>query len=337
MSICATRKPDAMHINHTAVTVIVVNWNAGELLERCIDSLMKQNIAPHEIFIVDNASTDGSLQAVRKKYRFIKIIDSEKNIGFAAANNLAIRQSSSESEWLAFINPDAFPQPDWLETLLTEANNHTDYTFFGSRLMDASSEHTIDGTGDVYHLSGLVWRGDHGLQIRSENRFIRDIFSPCAAAAMFRKDALLAAGGFDEDYFCYVEDVDLGFRLRLMGQKCLYVPDSVVHHVGSAITGKRSDFSVYHGHRNLVWTYVKNMPGILFWLFLPLHFLLNLASIIWFTARGQGRVILRAKKDAILGLPAMWSKRKIIQSKRVVSIRDVWSWLDKTPTPFSRR
>jgi GT2 family glycosyltransferase len=95
---------------------------------------------------------------------------------------------------------------------------------------------------------------------------------------LYRRSALIELGGFDEDYFCYVEDVDLGFRLRLAGHQCLYIPSSIVHHVGSGSTGgKNSDFAVYHGHRNLVWTYVKDMPGFLFWLFLiPSLFLIPL-------------------------------------------------------------
>jgi len=96
-----------------------------------------------------------------------------------------------------------------------------------------------------------------------------ETFSPCAAAALYRASALREAGPFDADYFCYSEDVDLGFRLRLLGYTCWYAPDSVAHHVGSAITGGRSDFTMYHGVRNGIWTYVKDMPGVLAWLCLP--------------------------------------------------------------------
>jgi len=103
------------------------------------------------------------------------------------------------------------------------------------------------------------------------------------------------------------------------------------------VTGRRSDFSVYHGHRNLVWAFVKNMPGVLFWLLLPLHVALNLVSVIWFALRGQGAVILRAKRDALLGLPKMWRKRQQVQKTRVAPIRDVWQVLDKRLLPIRRK
>jgi GT2 family glycosyltransferase len=320
-----------------SVSVIIVNWNSGELLSRCISSLLQQTVLSREIIVFDNASTDDSIECIFDQYPMVRVIESKRNLGFAAANNLAIQDASSDSDWFVLLNPDAFPEPDWLEALLSAATTHPEYSFFGSRLMDANSPAVADGIGDVYHSSGLVWRAGHGRELGTESSIAREIFSPCAAAAMFRKDAFLAAGGFDEDYFCYVEDVDLGFRLRLLGHRCWYVPDSVALHVGSAVTGRRSDFSIYHGHRNLVWTFVKNMPGVFFWLLLPLHVALNLVSISWFTIRGQGAVILRSKRDALLGLPKMWRKRQQIQKARVASVRDIWRVLDKRLLPISRR
>lgn len=321
----------------TRVTTIIVNWNAGDLLVRCVAALLSQTLLPHEIIVVDNASTDGSLKEILDKFPSVRVFESTQNLGFAAANNLAVQEASSASEWVALLNPDAFPEPGWLEALLCAAIDHPECAILGSRLMDANSPGVVDGIGDVYHASGLVWRAGHGTLLGENESEAREIFSPCAAAALYRKDALLAAGGFDEDFFCYVEDVDLGFRLRLLGHRCWYVPDSVALHVGSAVTGRRSDFSVYHGHRNLVWTFVKNMPGVLFWLLLPLHLALNLVSIIRFVLRGQGAVILRAKRDAVLGLPKMWRKRQQIQEARVASVRDIWRALDKRLLPISRR
>jgi len=131
---------------------------------------------------------------------------------------------------------------------------------------------------------------------------------------------LQEVGGFDEDFFCYLEDVDLGFRLRLAEHRCLYVPSSVARHVGSGTTGgQHSDFALYHGHRNLVWTYLKNMPGALFWIFLPLHLVMNLVALVVFGWRGQGKVMFRAKRDAVLGLPRMWAKRRQLQLSRQIS------------------
>jgi GT2 family glycosyltransferase len=120
-------------------------------------------------------------------------------------------------------------------------------------------------------------------------------------------------GGFDEDYFCYHEDVDLSFRLRLQGHRCLYVPEARVEHLGSASSERESDFVVYHGHRNLVWTFFKNMPPTLLIRYLPAHLLLNLVTLLWFTSSGRGRVLIRSKRDALLGLSRTLEKRKAIQ------------------------
>jgi GT2 family glycosyltransferase len=179
-------------------------------------------------------------------------------------------------------------------------------------------------------MSGLAWRNRHGARQQAQDLVAREIFSPCAAAALYRRQALVDLGGFDEDFFCYQEDVDLGFRLRLAGHKAMYVPEAVVHHAGSASTGgQQSDFAVYHGFRNSVWVFVKNMPGTLFWPLLPLHAALNLASILLFSMRGQGGVILKAKRDAFLGIPHMWRKRRFIQANRVASAGAIWKALNK--------
>ncbi len=312
------------------VSVIIVNWNGEQFLEQCLSALMAQTVKPHEIILIDNASSDSSVEIVRQ-FSSVRLIALDRNTGFAQGNNLAIEAASEESEWIALINPDAFAETCWLEQLLESVERNPGFDVFGSKLVSAGDSSVLDGAGDAYHVSGLAWRMGHGspVPISAENE--REVFSPCAAAALYRRSALRKIGGFDEDYFCYVEDVDLGFRLRLMGYRCLHVPQSVAHHVGSGTTGgQNSDFSMYYGHRNLVWTYVKDMPGLLFWLFLPLHMSLNLASIVWFALRwGRGSVIWRAKRDALMGLPKMWRKRQQIQKTQVASIGEIWRQLDK--------
>lgn len=309
------------------VAVIIVNWNSASLLAECLTLLSQQTVRPNQIFVVDNASSDGSADIVERE-GLGTLIQMSSNLGFAKGNNLAL--AVCESEFVALLNPDAFPEPDWLETLIDEANNYPDVAAFGSRQLRQHNPDFIDGIGDIYHISGLVWRDRYGSKQQDKDLVACEIFSPCAAAALYRRQVLVDIGGFDEDYFCYVEDIDLSFRLRLAGHKARYVPAAVVRHVGSATTGGQdSDFSIYHGHRNLVWTFVKNMPGILFWLLLPVHLALNIATIIWFSLRGRSAVILRSKRHALIGLPTMWRKRQTIQRARRASIAAIWAQLDK--------
>jgi GT2 family glycosyltransferase len=287
---------------------------------RCTKCIGAQSNCADHLLVIDN-SEERELQGL--ELCGMEVLRADGNIGFATGNNLGI--ATALSDFVVLVNPDAFPDPTWLEYLLDAAARYPECAAFGSLQLFDENPEVLDGLGDAYHPSGVFRREGNG-QRRAEygNLQPREIFSPCAAAALYRRDALLAVGGFDEDFFCYGEDVDLGFRLRLAGWKSMLVPDAVVRHVGSASSGgQRSDFASYHGHRNMVWVYVKNMPGLLFRLFLPLHILANIASVIVLSLRGQGKVAWRAKRDAIKGLPKMWKKRKAIQAKRVASIWDI--------------
>lgn len=310
-----------------------MNWNGGAFLNECLTRLTQQTLAPTRILVMDNGSTDGSAVSA-ERIPGVTVRKLGANLGFAAANNLAIKECGTEL--IALLNPDALPDTNWLRCLVAAAHSHPDVAFFGSRQVAYGLPTILDGIGDVYHLSGLVWRDGYKRSQNATDELPCEIFSACACAALYRRDVLTGVGGFDEDFFCYVEDIDLGFRLRLEGHTCRYVPDAIVHHVGSMSSGgQNSDFSVYHGHRNIVWTFVKNMPGALFWMLLPIHVLLNLVSVAYFSVRGQSKVIWRAKRDAVKGLPGMWRKRRKIQTGRRVVIMDVWRTLDKRL--FSRK
>jgi GT2 family glycosyltransferase len=318
-----------------AVTVIVVNHNGGDLLVRCLEGVASQTVAPVRILVMDNGSTDGSVADARRccadDARLAgrtEMMELDQNLGFAAANNRAIM--SCETEYVALLNPDAFPHPRWLERLLDAARRHPEASAFGSRQMLEGSPGVLDGIGDVFHVSGLSWREGHGRKLREDDLEEREIFSPCAAAALYRREALVEVGGFDEDFFCYFEDVDLGFRLRLAGHRAIAVPDAVVDHVGSASTGgRRSDFAVYHGHRNLVWCFVKNMPNPLFYVLLIAHISQSILVAIVFNASGQGKTIATAKWHAVKNLPKFWIKRRSIQQARRASAVSIWCALDK--------
>ncbi|MBM3573789.1 MAG: glycosyltransferase family 2 protein, partial [Alphaproteobacteria bacterium] len=253
-----------------AVSVLVVNFNAGAYLTRCLRALAAQSFQNFEIILIDNGSTDGSLDqavaAVPELAARLVVERAGANLGFAAANNRAAGRA--RAPWLATLNPDAFARPNWLAEMLAAVQRHPDFAMFGSTQLMADCPDIIDGAGDAYHALGIAWRGgfEHPASSLSEEG---EVFGPCAAAALYRRDAFVAAGGFDERFYCYHEDVDLAFRLRLTGQRCVQVAAAVVEHVGSGITGRTSDFSVYHGTRNRIWTFVKNMPAALFWPILP--------------------------------------------------------------------
>lgn len=302
------------------------------MLLRCLESIRNQSLQPSRVIVVDNASSDGSAVAAAKAFPEFTIVALTENCGFAAANNHAAK-IADDCEWLALLNPDAYAAADWLKKLLGAAQRNSGFSVFGARMLMDNDPSLLDGVGDVYHVSGLAWREGHGTPAAGRFGKPMEIISSCAAAVLYRRRDFLAVGGFDEDYFCYMEDVDLGLRLRLAGLHCLYVPDAMVRHTGSALTGKHSSFSIYHGHRNLVWTYIKNMPGVLFWVLLPVHVAMNIVALTWFVLQGQGKVILRAKWDALCGIPKMWRKRQQIQKNRVASISEIWHLLNKSLLP----
>jgi GT2 family glycosyltransferase len=150
-------------------------------------------------------------------------------------------------------------------------------------------------------------------------------FSPCAAAAFWRRDAILAAGGFEERFFCYGEDVELGFRLRLQGGRCLQVADAIVHHVGSASTGKRSAFATYHGIRNLTWTVAKCLPPRLAWT-VPLHLALQILQVLLAWRRGVGAAALKGLWHGLTGAPAMLRGRPITAPGAVQATVRAMTW-----------
>jgi GT2 family glycosyltransferase len=304
------------------VAVIVVNFNGETVVERCLDAVATQTLKPSRVIVVDNASSDGSAQTIKSRYPEIELIELERNLGFAAANNHAA-QLAVDCDWLALLNADAFPEPGWLEALVCAARENPDYSFFASRILRAESEDELDGTGDVYHVGGMAWRRDNGRSATGVRLEPGEVFSACAAAALYPRDLFLTAGGFDERFFCYYEDTDLAFRLRLRGHRCLYEPSAVVHHVGFALAGAESEFTVYHSQRNIVWTYVKNMPGPLLWLYLPQHLLVNVLNVGWYALRGRTGAVLRSKLDALRGLPPIVRARRGIQRERTAGSREL--------------
>jgi GT2 family glycosyltransferase len=309
-------------MTHTpSIAVVVVNWNSGQYLGKCLQSLKAQTLSPVRVLVIDNASTDGSMEGLEQRFRSWEFIRLDNNTGFACANNLAVNQVE-DCDWIAFLNPDAFAHTDWLENLTQASESFPDVKMFGSHMLGHDNG-LIDGTGDIYHVSGVAWRRDHGIKSSEVNRESGEIFSPCAAASFISREVFLEVGGFDEHFYCYNEDVDLSFRLRLIGHRCIYVPNAVVEHVGSGSTSRYSNFAVYHGQRNLVWSYFRNMPGLWFWIYLPQHIFFSLIALIWFSMKGKAVPVFKARWDALKGLPRVLKLRKETQNSKTVASEKV--------------
>lgn len=303
------------------VSIIIVNWNQCEQLIECLRSLELQTFTTDNIVVVDNGSTDGSAEKVSLLFPDLALIRAPKNLGFATANNIAIQRSNTK--YVALLNNDAIAEPIWLEKLVGALETYSEAGMATSKMVYDHDPNTIDRAGDGYSIAGAgVLRG-RGASSISYQRLER-IFGACAGAAIYRKEMLDEIGLFDEDFFLINEDVDLSFRAQLAGYQCLYVPEAIVRHKASMSIGRDSETSVYYGHRNLEWVYIKNMPTSLIVITLIPHFIYILLAGAYFFRVGKGRVYLQAKKDALKSVRKMITKRKLIQQNRRVSLMYLW-------------
>jgi GT2 family glycosyltransferase len=296
-----------------AVSVLIVAYRSGDTLPRCLDALRAQTVDELELVLADNSPEDPSARALADADPSIRYLDNGENIGFAAGNNRAAAVASGRR--LALLNPDAFPEPDWLERLLAAADRLPDVRCFTSLQLDDRDPTRLDGAGDVMTAAGVGYRGGYRLP-RSATPPEGQVFSPCGAAMMIDRELFLALGGFDERFFCYCEDIDLGWRLRLRGEPVVFVPDAVVRHVGGASSdGSRSPFALRYGARNRLWTFVKNTPPLLLFLTAPSHLAATLALAAVAVLRREPAT-LQGLADALAGLPSVLHDRAAVQRTR---------------------
>ncbi len=236
------------------------------------------------------------------------IIEAGENFGFSAANNLAALQA--RADWIVTLNTDAFANSDWLAALHRAIQRHPSVTMVGSMQIAAEAPDLFDGTGDELSIFGVAYRAGYGKPVRTVSEDF-PIFGPCAAAAAYKRTDFEAAGGFDERFFCYHEDVELALKMRRLGGRAMQVHDAVVHHVGSGISGTESEFAVYHGTRNRIWTWFASMPIGLMILLLPLHLGATIAFLVWSVFRsGRFRATARGIWHGLRGLPSILASRR---------------------------
>ncbi|MGE0519942.1 MAG: glycosyltransferase family 2 protein [Candidatus Binatia bacterium] len=322
------------------VSVVVVNWNGRADLETCLGSLLRQTLAGVEIVLVDNASTDGSLDLVRERFgSAVRTVQLSENRGYAGGLNAGLR--AARGRLLMALNADTEVAPECCARLLAAADAHPTTGLFAPKILLFDHRSTIDNVGHLLYADGLS-RGRGRLEIdRGQYDRAEEIALPSGCAVLLRRALLEDIGLFDEDLFAYCDDTDLGLRARLAGWRCRAVPDAVVYHKYSASTAAYSPLKAFLVERNRAWVALKCLPGPLL-LVSPLFTGLRLTAQAWgaVTRRGAaGRftaahsrgalvaVLVRAYAAALAGAPAFLRKRRAVQAARRVSWWDAVGWL----------
>lgn len=302
------------------VQVIIPNWNGRHLLPRCLDALSRQTFDDFTITVVDNGSTDGSVTWLREHAPSVRVIANTANRGFAAAVNQGIR--TGEGEYVATLNNDAEPEPGWLEALVAAAESDDRVGMCASKMLFADRPHLINSAGICLDWAGIAWdcRGGE-LDQPSEER-LTEIFGPCAGAALYRRKMLDEVGLFDEDFFAYLEDVDLAWRARLAGWIALYVPTARVYHAHSATLGEHSPLKSFLLARNKIWLIAKNYPMPWLAFYFPLILCYDWASVLYALVARRDFQALKGRWAGFLGLPNALAKRRQIQALRRVGARE---------------
>ncbi len=323
------------------VSVIVINWNGRDYLMECLESLRRQTFFDCEIIVVDNGSTDGSVEILRSHFPECVIIPNTSNFGFAKGNNQGIKRA--KGKYIALLNNDAQTESRWLEELVKVAEEDHRIGMLASKIYLHGTDKVIDNVGHLLYRDGLNrGRGrlevDHGQFDQKE-----EVLFPSGCAALYRREMLEQIGLFDEDFFAYGDDTDLGLKGRMAGWKCLYVPGAVVYHRYSQSSGPYSPLKAFYVERNRIWIAIKYFP-LSALLKSPFYTLLRffLQGYGAFTGRGAAgrftqeyshflllRVLLKSYASALWGMPKMWRKRKEMKKMIRVSKEEILNWFNR--------
>ena len=305
--------------------VVIPNWNGAEDLPACLDSLLAQSLKPH-IIVVENGSTDNSLELLRTRYPSVEVVPLPKNRGFAGGVNAGIKKAIADgAEYVALFNNDAVADQDWIKHLVNFLDENDTVGIATSKILDFKKE-LLDTTGDIYTIWGLPYprgRKEPAGSKKYDNDTI--VFGASGGASLYRVRMLEEIGFFDEDFFAYYEDDDLSFRAQLAGWKIVYVPAAEVYHKISATSVKIKGFAGYQTLKNLPLLMWKNVPAKLMFRVFPRFVFLYF--MIWGRAISRGQ-IWSSTKGVLMSI-ILWPKKLIqryrIQKNRKVSVEYISS------------
>ena len=324
------------------ISVVVLNWNGKRFLEECIDSLKGQTFRDFETILVDNGSTDGSAEFVEERYgEFIRILRNSENLGYTGGNNVGIR--SARGKWIVLLNNDTWVHPNWLEEMVKVVGSDHRIGMWSPKICSYFKRDQIEAVGELIYRDGLVRARGQYEQDRGQYEEMEEIFFPCGCSGMYRRVLFDEIGLFDEDFFAYGDDAEIGIRARMAGWKCLYVPKALVYHKSSGSTGQHSPFKAFYVERNRFWITVKYFPASLLLLSLPFTFyrfiLQAYGALTHKGAAGKFTeihsplllvgILLKAYGSGFRYLPRMMRKRKKLKALRKVLNAEFYGWFKR--------
>ena len=329
------------------VSIIIVNWNGRTYLPDCLDSLAGQSFRDFEVVLVDNGSVDESVTFVKEHYPWVKLVPLNENTGFSVGNNHGLQHAVGD--YIVTLNNDTRVEPDWLEVLVRTADSHPDAGMIGCRICSFDDPDLIDSIGMGICHDGMS-RGRFRNRRWSSLKMhaVEEILFPSACAALYRRAMIEQVGFFDDDFFAYAEDSDLGLRGRLAGWNAVVATRAVVYHKYSRSSGSFSSLKIYLVERNHYWVALKNFPpGLIFMLplFTILRYLEQMRTVL--SGSGAGgefraseaqseilKALAKAIFDSLRGLPRMYRKRRQVMRTRRLSSQDFTELLSRYRITF---
>jgi GT2 family glycosyltransferase len=303
------------------ITVIVVNWNGKHFLGTCLSALRQQTFRNFETILVDNGSTDGSQEYVLENFPEVRLISLGENRGFTGGNIAGWREA--RGNLIALLNNDTEVHPRWLEAIYEASLAYPEAGSFACKMLMFDHRARIDNCGFDLGGTGATVNLGRGELDGPEWSRPREVFGACGGAAVYRRKMLEKVGFLDDDFFMTFEDVDLAFRARLHGYRCIFVPGAIVYHHLHGTMRNYSARQVYFSQRNNEFVYFKNMPFELLVRCAPRRLLYEVGACLYFLLLGQGRPFLAAKIDVFRDFKALLRKRRRVQKSRSVSVEEL--------------
>ncbi len=280
------------------VTVIIPNYRGEKFIGDCLSSLKAQSAPDFDIIVVDNNSGDESVTIVERDFPGVSLIRLSDNFGFSRAVNEGINASSTP--FVILLNNDTKADPLFVEKLLSSIKRDERIFSVSAKMLNMTAPEKLDGAGDLYSVFGWAFARGKDKKASGYSRGC-DIFASCGGASIYRRSILDEIGWFDEFHFAYLEDIDIGYRARIMGYRNVYEPEAVVYHYGSGVSGSRyNDFKVRLSARNNMYIIMKNMPWPQIILNLPFLILGFGIKALFFIFKGYGRAYLSGIKRGYL-------------------------------------